>query len=123
VTLQDAVRTVLGKYADFSGRARRSEYWYWVLALVLAEIVCGILFGIVKPLGYFLYVVLFLASIVPSLAVGWRRLHDTGKSGWWILISLVPFVGGIILIVFMVQDSQPGVNEYGPSPKEVPAAA
>lgn len=116
---QEAISTVLGKYADFSGRARRSEYWYWALAVFVAYLVCLIIFLIFKPLGVLLYIVFVLAVIVPNLAVLWRRLHDTGRSGWWILISLVPFVGGIILLVFTCLDSQPGPNIYGPSPKAI----
>jgi uncharacterized membrane protein YhaH (DUF805 family) len=62
-----------------------------------------------------------LANILPALAVGVRRLHDTGRSGWWLLIALIPLVGVIVLIIFYVQDSQPGVNKYGPNPKGVVA--
>lgn len=121
-----AVNTVLKqKYADFSGRARRSEYWYFVLAyfvaIVALEILGVILGAIAKPLGVLVLIVLFVAIlgiIVPSLAVGVRRLHDTGKSGWFLLFGLIPFVGGLILLVFMVMDSTPGPNQYGPNPKE-----
>jgi uncharacterized membrane protein YhaH (DUF805 family) len=114
---QEAVRAVLGKYSDFSGRARRSEYWFWSLALFIAYIVAVILFVIFKPLGILAYLVVFLGAIVPSLAVGVRRLHDTNKSGWWLLIGLVPFVGGLILLVFMCIDGDPAPNQYGPPPK------
>jgi uncharacterized membrane protein YhaH (DUF805 family) len=121
-----AVNTVLKqKYADFSGRARRSEYWYFVLAYTVAifviEIVALILTAIAKPLGilgFLVLVVVALGIIVPSLAVTVRRLHDTGKSGWFILIGLIPFVGGLVLLVFTVMDSTPGPNQYGPNPKE-----
>lgn len=117
MTFAEAVKAVIGKYADFSGRARRSEYWYWVLAVVIAEVVVLGIRSVSSSLGQILYVVLVLAIVVPSIAVGVRRLHDTGRSGWWILIGLVPIIGAIVLIVFYVQDSAPGANEYGPSPK------
>jgi uncharacterized membrane protein YhaH (DUF805 family) len=114
-----AVRSVLTQYANFTGRARRSEFWWFYLASVLASIVAAIIDGI---LGFPLFqLVVGLGLIVPQLAVGARRLHDTGKSGWWQLIALVPLVGIIVLIVFFVQDSQPGANQHGPSPK-YPAA-
>jgi uncharacterized membrane protein YhaH (DUF805 family) len=113
---------VLKKYAQFSGRSRRKELWMftlfncifswplYILGLVFHENTLGSIF-----LGlYFIYV---LAVIVPCLAVSVRRLHDTGKSGWWLLIVLVPIVGPIVLLVFYVLDSQPGANEYGPNPK------
>ncbi|HTR71175.1 MAG TPA: DUF805 domain-containing protein [Mycobacteriales bacterium] len=121
MSFTEAVSTVLNKYADFSGRARRSEYWYWVLALALGWIVVEIFWAISRPLGWILYLVLLIGTIVPDLAVGVRRLHDTSRSGWWLLIALVPFVGGIILLVFMCLDSTPGPNDYGPSPKELSA--
>jgi uncharacterized membrane protein YhaH (DUF805 family) len=113
---------VLKKYAQFEGRSRRKELWMftlfnclfswplYILGLVFHENALGTIF-----LGlYFIYV---LAVLVPCLAVAIRRLHDTGRSGWWLLIILVPFVGPIILLVFYVLDSQPGANQYGPNPK------
>ena len=113
--MQEAVRTVLSKYADFSGRARRSEYWYWTLATFIADIVLSI---VDVALGTSLLVLLFgLAVLLPGLAVGVRRLHDTGRSGWWLLIALIPLVGVILLTVWFCTDSTPGDNAYGPSPK------
>ena len=113
----EAVSTVLGKYADFSGRARRSEYWFWSLALFLGYLVALILTAAARPF-VILAVLFYLAAIVPSIAVGVRRLHDTGRSGWFMLIALIPLVGGIVLLVFTVQDSAPGANQYGPNPKD-----
>lgn len=121
----DNYKAVLtNKYSDFSGRARRSEYWWFVLvnagALIGIVVVAGILSAIAKPLGvigYLLYLVVALGTLIPGLAVGIRRLHDTGKSGWFLLISLVPLVGGIILLVFLFSDSSKESNQYGPSPK------
>lgn len=123
-----AVKSCFSKYATFTGRARRSEYWFFVLFNILVEIVVyipGVLlvltlsrpqmyigFGLLALMGIFA-----LAVIIPGLAVIVRRLHDTGRSGWWYFISLVPFVGGIILLVFLCTDSQPGENKWGPNPK------
>ena len=104
------------RFADFSGRSRRSAYWYYMLFNVLALIVAvGIDSLIGYPIVYGLYA---LVSLVPGLAVAVRRLHDTGRSGWWLLISLVPLVG-LILIYFLVLDSQPGENKWGPNPKGI----
>jgi uncharacterized membrane protein YhaH (DUF805 family) len=113
--MPDAVRSVLTKYADFSGRARRSEYWWFYLASALASIVAAIIDAVIG-VSIFQWLLL-LAVIVPTLAVGARRLHDTDRSGWWQLIALVPLVGVIVLIVFFCTDGQPGPNQYGPSPK------
>ncbi len=107
---------VLKKYAVFSGRARRTEYWMFFLFNLLIAFVLGAIEGIFKGSGL-LGTLYSLAVFIPSLAVGARRLHDTNRSGWWLLISLIPLIGVIILIVFLVQDSQPGENKYGPNPK------
>jgi uncharacterized membrane protein YhaH (DUF805 family) len=122
----DAVRICLQKYADFSGRGRRSEYWYFALFNLLVAIAAGILDAILGTdfdTGSGLIGLLAsLALLLPGLAAGVRRLHDTSRSGWWILIGLIPIIGWIILIVFYVQDSHPD-NQYGPNPKGVPAPA
>jgi len=112
----DAVRTVVvEKYADFGGRARRSELWWFVLAYMLLRIVILVL---ERATGNpFIALLMSLGLFLPSLGVGVRRLHDIGRSGWWVLISLIPVVGWIVLVVFYVQDSQPGTNQYGPNPK------
>lgn len=118
----------LRRYADFSGRSRRSEYWYFVLFVVLIEIV---LVGIERMLGlgsagsgYGVLSGLFmLAMFIPHLAVGARRLHDTGRSGWWLLIGLIPILGAIVLIYFFVLDGQPGSNAWGANPKGAATAA
>ena len=116
---------VLKKYAVFSGRARRKEYWYFALfnfiiglVLSLIDVSIGLLLGFLWFYGVLSWIY-YLAVLVPSIAVTVRRLHDTGRSGWWIFIGLIPFVGGIILFVYMVLDSQAGTNQYGPSPKLV----
>ena len=106
---------VLKKYAVFSGRARRKEYWMFVLFNFLITVVLGILGGDQEVLAG-LY---SLAVLLPSLAVSVRRLHDTNRSGLWILIALIPLVGAIVLLVFLVQDSDRIENRYGASPKRV----
>jgi len=112
---------VLKKYAVFSGRARRKEYWMFVLVNVIIAFVLGLIDGIVGvALGSdqsLLSTLYILAILLPGLAVGVRRLHDTGRSAWWLLIALVPIIGPIVLLVFSVQDSQHGDNQYGPNPK------
>jgi len=106
------------KFAHFIGRARRSEYWYFVLFNLIVSLGLGMVDAFLG-LG-FLSGLYGLVALIPSIAVAVRRLHDTGKSGWWLLIGLVPFIGWVILIVFFVQDSQPFDNQYGSNPKSVP---
>jgi uncharacterized membrane protein YhaH (DUF805 family) len=120
VSFPDAVRICFSKYADFNGRARRSEFWWWALFTVLLGFVASIIdavLGTTNSTGSGLIASLAnLAVLLPSLAVGSRRLHDIGRSGWWQLLWLAICVGWIVLIVWYVQDSQ-GDNKYGPSPK------
>jgi uncharacterized membrane protein YhaH (DUF805 family) len=111
------VKSVLSQYVGFSGRARRSEYWYWVLAYFLVYLVAAGLDAVVNT--SLLVTLVALAVLLPSLAVGVRRLHDTGRSGWWLLLGLIPVIGGIILIVFCVMEGTPGSNAYGPNPKSL----
>ncbi len=113
---------VLKQYADFNGRARRKEYWMFVLFHIIfifiamaLDNVLGLTFSSL-PYG-FIYALYALVLLIPGIAVAIRRLHDTGRSGWWILIGLVPIIGGIWLLVLMVFDSNPGENAYGPNPK------
>jgi len=106
---------VLKNYAGFEGRARRAEYWQYTLMTVIAAIVLLVIGIFIK---FPIVIVYYLAVLVPSLAVSVRRLHDTGKSGWWLLIAFVPF-GGIVLLVFTCLDSTPGPNQYGPNPKGI----
>ena len=113
---------VLKKYAVFSGRARRKEYWMFILFYLLTAIVLGIIdkiigtYSVERGMGL-LQMIYYLAVLLPSLAVMARRLHDTGKSGLWILFFLIPIIGWIVWLIFMVQDSQDGDNEYGAYPK------
>lgn len=103
------------KYVEFSGRARRKEYWMFVLFNFLASIAAGIIDGILGTAV--IYGAYSLAALLPGLAVCARRLHDTDRSGWWMLISLVPIVGIIVLLVFLCMDSKPGSNRFGANPK------
>ena len=103
------------KYAEFNGRARRSEYWYFVLFNFIVSLGLGMVDAF-TGVGFLNYVY-SLAVIIPGIAVSIRRLHDTGRSGWWLLVGLIPFIGWIILIVFFVQESDPYDNQYGPNPK------
>ena len=105
----DAVKTCFTKYVGFEGRATRSEYWWWVLFLFAVSIVLALLnLGLVGNL-------FSLATLLPSVAVGARRLHDIGKSGWWQLIGLIPLIGWLVLIYWAVQPSE-GENAFGPAP-------
>jgi uncharacterized membrane protein YhaH (DUF805 family) len=117
------------KYAEFSGRARRSEYWFFTLFNVLITLVLALLgANLVRLLGLnsngslglaYLYL---LVALLPTVAVSVRRLHDIGLSGWWYLLVFVPF-GGLVLTVLAIVDSQAGENRFGPNPKDLPAAA
>ncbi len=126
----------LRKYADFTGRARRMEFWLFWLFLIGVEIVFSILIGMVggsmmamgDPNGFaamsgpamglwIIYGLVMLALLIPSLAVAIRRLHDTNRTGWWVLLALIPFLGALVLIIFYLLDGTPGPNKYGPDPK------
>ncbi|MDN5380528.1 DUF805 domain-containing protein [Streptomyces sp. LB8] len=106
---------VLKKYAVFTGRARRREYWMFFLVNFIVGLVLAVI-GRVLDLEILQYLY-SLAVLLPGLGVAVRRLHDTGRSGWWLLIALVPLIGAIVLLVFLVSDSQPDTNQYGPNPK------
>jgi uncharacterized membrane protein YhaH (DUF805 family) len=118
----------LRKYAQFSGRARRSEFWLFGLFIIIVEIVY---FAILGAVGGFsssgpsavaglvmaVFSLFFLAILIPSLAVTFRRLHDTDRSAWWLLISFIPGIGGLVLLVFYVLPGTNGPNKFGPDPK------
>ena len=111
---------VLEKYAVFNGRARRTEYWMFSLFNAIFAVVIAFVdafFG-GRGVGVILY---SLGVLIPGIAVLVRRLHDTDRSGWWWLISVVPLIGSIVLFIFMVQDSKPEQNQYGANPKEATA--
>ena len=103
-------------YVNFSGRASRKEYWMFNLFNIIASFVV-ILLDSLLGLNCVLSLIYTLAILLPSYAVIIRRLHDTGKSGWWLLLMFIPFVGGIILLIFCLIDSTPGPNQYGENPK------
>lgn len=129
----------LRRYADFSGRSRRKEYWMYLLFVIIVSVVLAI---VDRALGLggsssssvatsgaqigagasyhagVLGIIFTLATLIPSIAVGVRRLHDTDRSGWWLLIALVPLIGGIVLLVFFLLDGTPGPNRFGPNPKD-----
>ncbi|MEH6498642.1 MAG: DUF805 domain-containing protein [Pseudoalteromonas distincta] len=113
---------VLRKYATFTGRARRKEYWFFALFNLLIMLVLSFIDGMIglysieAGLGV-LSGIYTLAVLIPSLAVTVRRLHDIGRSGWWLLIAFIPLIGALILLIFTVLDSKPGSNQYGPDPK------
>jgi uncharacterized membrane protein YhaH (DUF805 family) len=115
---------VLRKYAEFDGRARRKEYWMFSLISILVSMAFGFVAGLVGGMMglsenavTMLALVYSAAVLIPSVAVWVRRMHDTGRSGWWCLLILVPIVGAIALLVFALQDSEPGTNAYGRNPK------
>jgi uncharacterized membrane protein YhaH (DUF805 family) len=121
----------LKKYAQFSGRARRSEFWLFSLFIFLVEIVYFVLMGVTGnfgPAGYTqlngigvalagLFSLFFLGIFIPSIAVTFRRLHDTNRSAWWLLIGFLPFLGALVLLVFYFLPGTNGPNKFGPDPK------
>lgn len=119
--------SVLRKYAVFSGRARRREYWYYTLIHMTAVVTAMCLDAVVSVLAgydsrYGIFSICYgLATFIPSIAVAVRRLHDTGYTGWLIFLGVIPILGAIALLFFLSRDSEPGDNEYGPNPKIVPA--
>ena len=117
----NAVKTVFKKYATFSGRASRSEYWYFVLFVFLTVLVLGVIDNAIFPptpghKAQILTAIFQILILVPGLAVGARRLHDTDRSGWWQLLNIVPVIGFIVLIVWFATKGQVDVNRYGPAP-------
>ncbi|MDP4301854.1 DUF805 domain-containing protein [Leptothrix discophora] len=105
----DAVRTCFTKYVDFKGRASRSEFWNWALFNLIASIVLGIL-------SDRLSLAFAVATLLPYIAVATRRLHDTGRGGWAQLVGLIPLIGWIVVLVWLVRPGEPGPNRYGPEP-------
>jgi uncharacterized membrane protein YhaH (DUF805 family) len=116
----------LKRYADFSGRSRRKEYWMFALFYIL---LLGVLFLLSDGLGgfgegapsgpfFWLFMLVILLLIIPSLAVQVRRFHDQDKSGWFVLLNFIPYVGGLIVFVFMCMDGTKGENRFGPDPKQ-----
>jgi uncharacterized membrane protein YhaH (DUF805 family) len=107
----EAIKSGFSNYVGFSGRAVRSEYWYWILFVIIAEIVTSIIdyaIGAQVTTGLF-----GLVTFLPSLAVAIRRLHDTDRTGWWILLGLIPLIGWIILLIWYCSRGTPGPNRFG----------
>lgn len=110
----------LKQYANFTGRATRKQYWMFILFYVIfyiAAVVVDAILGIMAVTTIYI-----LGLLVPSIAIAARRLHDTGRTGWWQLLLLIPLIGAIVLLVFLVQDSGPD-NQHGPNPKAAPEPA
>ncbi|SFC93087.1 DUF805 domain-containing protein [Tropicimonas isoalkanivorans] len=120
MTFQEAVRTCIQKYVQFSGRARRPEYWWFALfnflGSIISQMIDRLLFG---PDVGVLAAIWGLALLLPSIAVGVRRLHDLEKSGWWLLIALIPIIGFLVLLYWFVQKGTEGPNRFGPEPRMV----
>ncbi|MBK7636588.1 MAG: DUF805 domain-containing protein [Saprospiraceae bacterium] len=116
---------VKNKYAEFNGRARRKEFWMYVLVTTLITISCYVVIAIgaafsndlIIYFGYFLLILISFGLFIPNLAVYIRRLHDTNRSGWFLLIGVIPFIGFLILLVFLLTEGTYGPNKYGPDPK------
>jgi uncharacterized membrane protein YhaH (DUF805 family) len=121
IKVMDNYVSVIKKYAVFSGRAPRKEYWMFFLFNVIISFVSGLLFGALKGMANIDLMMLMnlysLAVLCPGLAVGVRRLHDTNRSGWWMLLGFIPFIGAIVLIVFLATDGTAGDNKFGPNPR------
>lgn len=115
MTFSDAIKTCFNKYADFSGRSSPSEFWWFQLFIFLVYVALAILSAAISEWFVVLMGIFMLGVLIPAIAANVRRLHDTDKSGWWLLISLVPFIG-IILIYFLAISGTPGDNRFGPAP-------
>ncbi|MBD9374221.1 DUF805 domain-containing protein [Rhizobium sp. ARZ01] len=115
MNFQEAVSTVFSKYADFTGRAGRAEFWWFALFNLIASVILGLIdqaiFG-QEILG----IIFALGVLLPGIAVAARRLHDIGRSGWWLLIGLIPLIGWIVLLYWYISEGTPGANQYGPQP-------
>lgn len=109
---------VVQNYKGFDGRARRKEYWMFTLINGIIYLLLALLMNVADALSI-IFLLYYLGVLIPSIAVTIRRLHDIGKSGWWILISFIPIVGGIILFIFTLLDSQMESNQFGANPKAV----
>ena len=129
MSFTEAVKTVFSKYATFSGRARRSEYWWWWLFVAVVAVILSLIDNAIGlhisdatimglQVSGLLTLIFGLVTLIPGIAVTVRRLHDTGRSGWWWLLSLLCGIGAIIVFIMCLMDSGPD-NEYGPNPKGV----
>ena len=113
----------LKKYATFSGRSQRKEFWMFCLFNALIGAILAIIdIALNTKYGGNIVLLYSLAIVIPSIAVTVRRLHDTGRSGWYFFLEMIPIIGFVVLLIFMTQDSQPGPNKYGSNPKEIKAS-
>jgi uncharacterized membrane protein YhaH (DUF805 family) len=117
LTFSEAVKSGFDNYANFTGRASRAAFWWWFLFGVLVGIGANILDAIFGSYPVFSGIA-GLALLLPDLAIGVRRLHDTGRTGWWLLIALIPLIGFIVLLIFYLEQGNEGENEYGPPPPD-----
>lgn len=122
MTFLESIKTVYAKYATFSGRATRSEFWWFTLFVYIVVLSLSLIFAAIGNEGLYIPLIVLLGiflliSFIPILALRVRRLHDIGKSGWWILFGFIPYLGGLILFIFALMKSE-GENEYGPNPFE-----
>ena len=116
MSFSEAVKSGFDHYTKFEGRASRPAFWWWFLFGILVAIAANILDAIIGTT--IVSIIAALGLLLPNLSVGIRRLHDTDRTGWWILIGLIPLIGLIVLLVFYVQQSDPGENRYGPPMSE-----
>jgi len=125
MTFPDAIRTCFTKFATFDGRAARPEFWYFLLFQMLLSLVTHVLDSAIFPFDLLspLNLIATLIVLLPGIAVGVRRLHDIGRSGWWLLLGLVPVIGWIVLIVWLAQKSDPLANRFGEAAAGRPAFA
>ena len=112
MSIGQSVATVLKNYAVFRGRASRPEFWWYYLVYVIASLIVALIDNEIGA-GNILLVIFALALFLPTLAVTFRRLHDSDKRGWWVLIQLIPIVGTIIMLIFLVSKGTPGDNRFG----------
>ena len=120
MSFSEAVKDGFDHYAKFDGRASRPAFWWWVLFVIIVSIVASILDAAIDATIF--SIIVSLGLLLPGLSKAIRRLHDTGRSGWWVLIILIPLIGFIVLLIFYLEKSEPTENEYGPPPATVPAA-
>lgn len=118
MTFQEAIRTCFEKYTVFSGRARRSEFWWWILFIAVVNLVLGGLDNALFGTGglQLLGIAFGLATLLPTLAVAARRLHDRDMSPWWLLLWLLPGVGFLVVLLICAFEGTKGANRYGPEP-------
>jgi len=120
MTFSEAVKSGFDHYVKFDGRASRPAFWWWVLFAILVSVAANIIDLAIG--GPVITSLAGLALLLPNLSVSIRRLHDTNRTGWWVLIGLIPLIGLIVLLIFYLQDSDPGENRYGPPPVGPPPA-